>query len=184
MDETITVREVMSRTYVGVTEGDTVAGAAGLLREEGAAGAVVLRGSEPVGVLSPREFVALVADGRDPEATPVGDVMAAPAVSVAADRRIGAALAALAEADVRQLAVVDDGEVVGLLSDHDLVTAAATFRERDGDASPDEPLPDETRAADQVAEYATQGVCEVCGALAADLSAVDGQLRCADCRDL
>jgi hypothetical protein len=29
-----------------------------------------------------------------------------------------------------------------------------------------------------------QGICEVCGALTHDLSAFNGQLRCADCRNV
>ena len=52
MNENVTVREVMEREFVGVSESDGVLETSELLLREGSDLAVVLRGSEPVGVVT------------------------------------------------------------------------------------------------------------------------------------
>lgn len=178
MDETVTVRDVLDRQFVGVAEGDPVSGAAALMREEDSASAVVLRGGEPVGVVRAADVVALVGDGAAPSETTVEEIMVEPRPTVRATDRLGEARAAVAGSETRRAVVLDDEGVVGVLSPADLLIAGAR-REPPGDdpASATEAVPGND-------DYATQGVCEICGALASDLIDRNGQLVCADCRDL
>lgn len=186
MDEPVTVRDVMNRSYVGVSEADTVAGAAELMREEGVQSAVVLRGSEPVGVLDEDRLIDLVADRRDPAETNAGDAMR-PAVAVDADQRLEGAIGAMAIDGLRHLLVEEDGEVIASVSEHDILTAYSVLG-----AGPDPaeaPMAVPSGGAGETAEldrevYSTQGVCESCGALTRELSSHNGQLLCADCLGL
>ena len=186
MDEPVTVRDVMNRSYVGVNEADSVAGAAALMREEGVLNAVVLRGSEPVGAVDGARLLDLLAAGEDPEETTVGELMR-PAVAVEADQPIERAVGAMATDGLRSLLVEERGDLVATVSAHDLLTAYSVM------GAPTEPL--ETPAvipggggeleADLDREvYSTQGVCESCGALTRELSSHNGQLVCADCLGL
>ncbi len=185
MDEPVTVRDVMNRSYVGVSEGDSVAGAAELMRDEGVLSAVVLRGTEPVGVLDEARLLDLLADGTDPTEATAGDLMR-PAVAVEADQPIERAVGAMATDGLRSLLVEEAGELVATVSDHDLVTAYSVMG---GPAAPVEApaaAPGAGAGGELAADldrevYSTQGVCESCGALTRELSSHNGQLLCADC---
>lgn len=187
MDDPVTVREVMNRSYLGVSEADPIAGAAELMREEGVRGAAVLRGSDPVGVLDEGRLCSLVADGLDPAETTAGELMQ-PAVSVDADQHLEHAISAMATDDLRHLLVEENGEVVGSVSDHDIVTAYSVLGSR-----PEPPEAPVAASAGSGGEfetdldrevYSTQGVCESCGSLTRELSSHNGQLLCADCLGL
>lgn len=197
MNGTVSIRDVMAREYVGVSESDSVAGAARLMRDEGVESAVVLRGSEPVGVLGAREVMVLVADGRDPMETAVEAVMTAPPIVLAADADITDAIAEISRRDVRRIVVTENEEVVGVVTEHDIITATSAMPEIEvGPGSTSgaqtlgetEPGPEGTAVAGAEAhepdQFSTQSVCEVCGALSANLSEVNGQLVCADCREV
>lgn len=181
MNNTVAVRDVMAREYVGVSESDAVAGAARLMRDESVDSAIVLRGRTPVGVLAAEDVVALVADGRDPEETTIGDVMTEPVVSLNADDGLEAAVNALTVGDARRVVVTEDGDTVGVVTGHDLLTATSARTAIDVDESVETPM---VATAAETEAYSDQSVCERCGSLAADLVEANGQLVCADCREI
>jgi len=81
----------------------------------------------PLGVLTDRD-VALrcVAEGRDPERTPVAALMTAPATCVRESTPIEDALARMVAIRARRLAVTDDaGRLVGILALDDVVELLA-----------------------------------------------------------
>ena len=63
--------------------------------------------------------------------TIVRDLMTSPAVTCAADDTLAGAARAMQEADTGSVVVTDDGKVVGILTERDLLRAAA------GEADPD-----------------------------------------------
>nr|WP_255679304.1 CBS domain-containing protein [Haladaptatus salinisoli] len=177
----------MTREYVGVSESDSVLGAVQLMRSEGVGSVVVLRGSDPVGIMTESDVLNLVAEEGDPADTAVSEVMTSPVVSMNADRSLADAAGTMARQDIRRIVVTRGGELAGILTERDVISASASpssivrGRERE---------PDETELSGTVeangsgdAEYAGQSICEVCGTLTRDLTNVNGQLVCADCRD-
>lgn len=193
MPDPVSVRDVMTRSYVGVSEADAVDGVARLMRDEGVHGAVVLRGHEPVGVVDVDRLLDLVADDRDPAETTAGELMR-PAVTVDAEERLDEAIGAMTTDGIRHLLVEEDGELVGSMSEHDVVAAHAVLETltvstmgANGGAvarpGPDQNVPDPEAVRDREI-YSTQGVCENCGGLTRELSNVNGQLVCADCQAL
>jgi len=196
--ESVTIRDVMTREYVGVSESDTVLGAVRLMREEESGSVVVLRGSDPVGMLTEWDVLGLVADEADPAETTVASVMSEPVLTVAADEGLRTATGKMSRERVRRLVVTDGGEVVGLLSERDVIAATATASAPESD--PAAPLGESAvggtpadggqRDARTRTEpngnggYADQGVCETCGALADTLREFNGQLVCAECREV
>jgi len=81
----------------------------------------------PIGVLTDRDVVLrVVAAGRDPATTPIGDVMSRPAVMVHEETPIEDALARMAGNATRRLLVVDDeGRLVGVLALDDVLDLLA-----------------------------------------------------------
>lgn len=201
MEGEVTVRDVMSREYVGVSESDTVLGAVRLMDEEGVGSVVVLRGSEPVGIMTESDVLALVADEGDPGETPVSEVMSQPIISVEADRELSDAAGTMSHEDIRRVLVTDEGELVGVLDERDVISASASLsgmtslRENPPGVG-NEPVGDERVAgrgptemggvADNGdrAEYTDRSICETCGTLSRELANVNGQLICVDCRDV
>jgi CBS domain-containing protein len=187
MNADLAVRDVMSHEFVGVSEADDVRGTARLMLEEDVDCAVVLRGRQPVGVVTERDVLRLVERGEDPETTTVGDLMGEAGPTLSPGDGITRAMDLLTGGDARRLLVADGEGVEGILTGHDLLSAAALDRH-------EEPSHDRI-APDGVEEYAAAGdrpdravsdqsICQACGALAGDLAPVDGQLLCPDCADV
>ena len=202
MEGEVTVRDVMSREYVGVSESDTVLGAVRLMHEEGVGSVVVLRGSDPVGIVTESDVLGLVAAETDPAETAVSAVMSQPVISVEVDRGLSDAAGTMSHEDIRRILVTDEGELVGVLDERDVISASASlsgvpsFRDRPlavGEGRADTPAGGEPVGDDRVgaaangndrAEYSDRSICETCGTLSRELSNVNGQLICVDCRDV
>lgn len=188
MDAELTLRDVMTPAYVGVSESDSLAGVAELLVEEGAQGAVVVRGDDLVGLVTARDVLAYLTDGGRLADASVADAMSAPPSTLSPTDGVEAATAALSNGDGRSVVVVAEaGEVRGLVDARDLVTAGAAAPPPNGEvdagrapvAGADD---DRVGAADE--GYSDQSVCEVCGSLASSLSRHNGQLVCANCLEM
>lgn len=190
MNGEVTVREAMTRDFVGVSEGDRIVDAAELLLEEDSAGAIVLRGQDPIGMLTAEDVLAwLVADGDSDEAT-VADGMTDSVPTISPDRSVEDAAELMFSRSVTQLVVSgDDGGPQGVLTQGDIVaTTTLASGEAAGENMVDvEPARVEAELGAQAegdGGFSEQGICERCGALTSDLTSFNGQLLCNDCRDV
>jgi CBS domain-containing protein len=194
MNADVTVRDVMDREYVGVSESDDLVETAELLLAEDADTAVVLRGSDPVGVLTCRDVLTLLVDGADLAAADVADAMTDSVPTVDPDLGLEAAADMMSARDARRLVVTETGgaEPLGILTEHDVLITrplGRTREERQAVAEPAAPGGDAAtlstesdREAD--AGFEDQSICESCGTLTSDLASFNGQLICGDCRDI
>lgn len=204
MESELSVRDILTTEYVGVSESDTVRGAVQLMREERASCVLVVRGTDPVGIMTEWDVLGVVADDRDAGGTTVGDVMTSPVITFGPDRSLTDAASTMARQNIRNVVVEDDDGVLGLVTQRDVIAAAGSFQATmtptrssepplEGTPPADDRAPETTAAASdeelesQVLtnggdEYTTQGVCEACGSLADALWDANGQLVCADCR--
>ncbi|MEY7847704.1 cyclic nucleotide-binding/CBS domain-containing protein [Natrarchaeobius sp. A-rgal3] len=200
MESELSVRDVLTTEYVGVSESDSLLGAVRLMREERTSSVLVVRGSEPVGIVTEWDVLGVVADETVPAEINVGDVMTTPVISLEPDRSLADAATRMARENIRNVVVEDDDEVLGLLTQRDVIAAAGSFQGTVTPSRSTEPVVDlEHRTDESVAptlgettderalpnggdEYTTQGVCEACGSLADSLWDANGQLVCSDCR--
>jgi len=196
MERDTTVQEVMDREFVGVTESDGFTETVELMLEEGVESVVVLRGSEPVGVVTEREALAAMVEDGDP--TTAADAMTETVPTVSPDHTIAEAADEMSTAATKRVVVSDGAETVGVVSEHDLITtspfapAVGTDHTRtDAELSEQRPVAaaqggpgDLGEGGSRDLEYEDQSICEACGSLARDLRAFNGQLLCADCRDI
>lgn len=200
----------MSHEFVGVSESDGLLDAVALLREENATSAVVLRGSDPVGMLTADTVIEVVADERDPSAVDVADVMGDTPVSLSQDATVAEAGDVMARTGDPCVLATADGEVAGVVEARDIAPAVAGRTESGNGVAAGSPGPGSvagtTDTAVEMAEstgegfadgptdeyaeggaqndYAEQGVCESCGSLAAELANVNGRLLCTECRSV
>lgn len=183
MDEDLTVRDIMSREFVGVSESDTIAEVASIMDAEKVSGVIVMRGSSPVGLTTDRLLLfALTTDEFGPQ-TAIREVMGRPEPAVAPNLSIDEAIAILSTGDVDHIIVSnDEDEPIGLVTTDDIVLTAASLIVNDQPQS--DPIEAMARQAGitESDDYSTQSVCEVCGSFAPDLQDINGQLICGDCR--
>jgi len=100
----------------------TVRQAVALLAEKRIGALPVLEGNTVAGIFSERDVVyRLTSDGPAVLDMPVGAVMTAPAVTVAPDTDVMAALGLMTRRRIRHLPVVEAGEMAGFVSIGDLV---------------------------------------------------------------
>ncbi|ATW86902.1 CBS domain protein [Halohasta litchfieldiae] len=180
----ITVRDVMNREFVGVSESDRLDEAAELMTAETAEAVVVLRGPEPIGSVSTATALAAMLEG-DPHEQSVGEVMEPPVSTVAPDTALSDATQQLVSRSTTHLLVVDDDEVVGLLTEHDVLAATETVEASavaTSTTAGDTGEATETIESEAATEQSVQGICEGCGSLTPELATMNGQLVCPACR--
>jgi len=191
MKTEVSVREVMDREYVGANESDSLVETVELLLREEAETAVVLRGSDPVGVLTERDVLALLVEGPDPETATVGDAMTESVPTVSPETSLDAAADQMSTQSARRLVVTNGGEPLGLITEHDLLTTRTHSPAAKGeqaetatvDAGAGTALAAEAETEAEDA-FDDQGICEVCGTFTRNLASFNGQLLCDDCRGM
>ena len=181
MQSEITVREVMNREYVGVSESDDLLETVELLLDEEAESAVVLRGSEPVGVMTERDVLQLLVDGPDPGEATVGDAMTGEVPTVAPESTVEVAADQMSTMASGRLVVTDGGKPVGILTERDLI-ATRTYQREEMTATPATGESSRANDAETTDSFQDQSICEACGTLTRDLASFNGQLLCPDCR--
>lgn len=185
MDDDLTIRDVMSPEYVGVSEGDAIGEVAEVLLADGVPAVVVLRGSRATGIVTDRRLLeAIAVEGFELD-DPVGDIMIDPGQGLRPEVPIVEAVSSLTTEDMDHLLVMDGDEIVGTVSAADLVVSAASMlTESEIETGMRGPIDTERAGFEQRDDYSTQSVCEVCGTFAPDLQNINGQLVCADCRSV
>jgi CBS domain-containing protein len=117
-----TVKDVMTTTVVYLPSETTIAEVARTMREQDIGDVVVADGPSLAGMVTDRDLVVrAVAEGRDPEATTVGEVMTRDLVTVRPEDTIQQAALLMRDRAVRRLLVCDDDQgLVGVVSIGDL----------------------------------------------------------------
>ena len=84
---------------------------------------IVLEKKEPVGIITERGFADLVKKGNfDCKEIKAQDFMTKPIISIDVDTTYEKALRKFEKEDIKRMPVIDDGDVVGLLTLRNLVT--------------------------------------------------------------
>lgn len=189
METELSVRDALTKEYVGVNESDTVLDAVRVMRAERSGCALVLRGAAPVGIVTEWDVLDLVAEEGDSGETTVDEVMSTPVQTIGADRSLTDAADLMTRENFRNLVVEDADELLGVLTQRDVIAVAGSFQPTTMASAPGEAMPaasspgtDEEMLPNGGDEYTTQSVCEACGSLAESLFESNGQLLCADCR--
>ena len=190
MRNDLTVKDVMSHTYLGVSESDSVREVAALLLEEEAPVVGVVRGGSLKGMVTDRLLLAAVLDNASLDDVSIADRMRIDVPTVTTGTDLSEAASILSDMELAYLFVLDEtGEPVGVLSENDIITAVTSVlatnpvdRESSEVLSQEEDDRSENDTASD--ELTTQSVCELCGTLKTDLTNFNGQLVCSDCRSV
>jgi CBS domain-containing protein len=119
--------DIVTRDVVTVQIDDTILDAARTLREEGVGSAVVVTADgEPCGVVTDRDLVVYGQNYAERlERTAVNEVMSSDLVSVPLDTDLLDLTARMREECVRRVPVVENGDLVGIVTLDDVIVRLA-----------------------------------------------------------
>mgnify|MGYP001556766210 FL=1 len=107
-----------------VAPDETVYEAVRRMAEKEVGALLVMEGERLVGILSERDYARqVILKGRASRDTPVRDIMTRDVVTGRLEHRIDVCMARMTERRIRHLPIVEDGQVVGMISIGDLVKA-------------------------------------------------------------
>jgi CBS domain-containing protein len=120
-----TVREAMTSLPRSIERGEGVVEAAQRMANEDVGSLPVVEGGALVGMITDRDLVVQVlAKALDPSDVTVSEVASRNPVVATPDELLDEALQRMAQEQVRRLPVVDDGKLVGILAQADVVRVA------------------------------------------------------------
>lgn len=119
------VSDIMTERVVAMDADATVAQVAKCMRDECVGSVIVTRDGEMAGIVTDRQIThTVVAEGQDPKAVPVRDIMFTDFVPLEPDMDLLVAVRLQRELAMRRLPVVQDGVPVGIVSVSDIAAFA------------------------------------------------------------
>ncbi len=118
------IRDVMTPDPASYEPDDTVVDAARAMRDGGFGAVVVVESGIVRGILTDRDIaVRVVAEGKDPGSTEIREAFTTDPTTLLPNYSVDDAVAAIREAEVRRLPVVEGSTLVGIVSIGDLAQA-------------------------------------------------------------
>src|SRR5215470_6799476 len=116
----LSVRNII-RPIVSLDRNSNTRDGANKMMEENIGSIVVSDSGNYVGIVTERDLVKkVIALGRDPSKTTLGEIMTSPLVTIEADRGLGEATSLMLQRGIRRLVAVDKGKILGIFTQRDL----------------------------------------------------------------
>lgn len=115
------VQEAMTKDPVTINAEESVTFAAKLMREKCIGSLIVVREKQVLGIVTERDLVhRVLASTQNPNTVFMTDVMTAPVVTISQREDVASAAKLMKEKGIRRLVVMDQQELVGVLTTDDL----------------------------------------------------------------
>ncbi len=120
------VEDIMSAPLITVETGVIVRDAAILMTEKKIGSIIVTDSGNPVGIVTERDALARVVSlCRDPCETRISEIMSSPLITIPKETEILAAMRKMREDGIRRLGVTEDGNIVGIVTERDIIRAVS-----------------------------------------------------------
>lgn len=120
------VRDIMTNEVATATLDSTVEDIASMMKEEDTGAIPVVDDGELAGIVTDRDIVIrCIAEGKDPAETTVEDILTEELHTVAPDADVDEAARLMSERQIRRLPVVEEGELIGVISLGDIAVKQA-----------------------------------------------------------
>ena len=121
----ILIQDIMTRALITVNLSTTALQVAKMMEQGGIGAILVQNNSNPVGIVTDRDFATRIAANNLPLDTAVENIMSTPLITINHDEPISAAAERMTSKKIRKLAVTENGKIVGIVTSTDLVTQLA-----------------------------------------------------------
>jgi CBS domain-containing protein len=179
MSKEVLVKEVMKTKPVMVQPFTTVLEAAQLMREHKIGNVLISEVHHPLGIITESDILKkVVCEGKNPRDVQVEEVMSSPIIVADPYISLQEALMIMGKCNIRRLPIVENNELVGIITQRDISRLSPALTEIAHEWS-------NIGTADK--EYLQSrtfsGKCEDCNLLSTNLRNIDGRLLCEDCID-
>jgi CBS domain-containing protein len=123
----VQVRDVMTQATVTESRHDSLRSAAERMWRQQTGSLLITDGGQLTGIITERDLLRAVALGADPDKTSVDDAMTAEVYTVPPDMQLQDAARQMATRWIRHLPIVDDGQLLGVVSMRDVTGVFAAM---------------------------------------------------------
>lgn len=172
------VKDVMSSPVVTADENETTdVVAAAMDKDDLGAVIVTNKALKPIGIITERDLVIrVIAKNHKPDTIKAVEIMTTPLVTIEPEATISDAARRMNRLDIRRLGVFYKGNLVGIVSDKDLLGVMPELIEI---------MQERTRIegpSEELEEAPQTGYCDQCNAYSENLKERNGQNICDECR--
>jgi signal-transduction protein with cAMP-binding, CBS, and nucleotidyltransferase domain len=175
------VKDVMSSPAITVDEDAPVDKAAQLMADSHIGCIIVTsKDGKPLGIITETDFVARVlAKNIQPSKLTAKEVMTSPLVTIDPDETLSEAARRMSQLNIRRLGVMYKGNLAGIISSKDILAVTPELLE----IIQEKARIERRTTVEEGSESApSAGYCERCGGWSDDLTEVEGNFLCEDCR--
>lgn len=176
------VKDVMSSPALTVDEGVTANKAAELMaKHEYGCIIVTTKDDKPLGIITERDLVGRVlAKNSKPDSVKAKRVMTSPLITIEPDATITEAAKRMSRLDIRRLAVIYKGKLVGIVTGKDILNVMPELLETMQEKAL---IEGENMKEEATREFAPlTGYCDQCGLYTDNLTQINGEYLCEDCK--
>jgi len=174
------VKDVMSNPVVTANENETTNNIATAMDKEGL-GAVIITNKEKksIGIITERDLVVrVIAKNNKPDEIKAKEIMTTPLITIEPDATISDAARRMNRLNIRRLGVFYKGNLVGIVSDKDLLGVMPELIE----IMQEHTRIEGSNIAEELEEVPQSGYCDRCEAYSENLKEFNGQNICDECR--
>ena len=128
---TMTIADVMTKSVISIDSVMTINEAAKMMEDAKVGAIIIMANNKPVGIVTDRDFAVKVAAHAYQISAPVKQIMSSPLVSISSDETVRTAGDLMHNKKVRKLPVIDNVNVVGIVTATDIVNLLAVSVEED-----------------------------------------------------
>jgi len=178
----VPVKEIMTQDVVTVELQTSCVDAAKKMSEHGIGGIIVVDNNRPVGIVTEQDIVRkVVSKDLRPSSVLTKDVMTRRLITIHPAQFVNEASHKMFKMRIHRLPVVDEGNLVGIITDTDLLVVSTQMGEIFSELIQmnAEHFPPESAGT----ETLSQGICEECGRLSERLVLANGRYLCEFCAE-
>lgn len=128
--KTMTIADVMNKSAISIDSKMNVNEAAKMMEDAKVGAIIVVENNVPVGIITDRDFVKIVSHAYQ-ITTPIKQIMSTPMFSISSNECIRTAADLMHDRGIRKLPVIDNENVVGIITATDIVNLLSVCVEED-----------------------------------------------------
>ncbi|MCC7575717.1 MAG: CBS domain-containing protein [Methanomethylovorans sp.] len=175
----MSVREVMTSNVVVANINSSVLEIAREMINQNVGSVIITDDGDPVGIITETDIISkVVVNNMMPSTIMAGKIMSSPIIATKPSTNVIEAAEQMTRCNIRRLAVIDGGRMVGIITDRDILTISPGLN------TILESLIELHRDEDNFVEESgiERGICQRCGAYT-DLTLMNGLMLCEDCKE-
>ena len=127
----IVVKNIMTKSVVSVDASMTINEAAKMMEDAKVGAIIVMENNTPVGIVTDRDFAVKVAAHAYQISEPVKKIMSSPLIAIGPEESVWMISELMYTRGIRKLPVIDNDNVVGIVTATDLINQLAVSTEKD-----------------------------------------------------